>query len=107
MEVCLAYMREKPVMLRLQEDTVYINDEPQAMKGLTQEDLQAFSKSIADIPYSTDQEAYKALINAKRAAFLATLLGYAVGDDCVNTITHILDSVHYEVLMYLGEIDED
>ncbi len=107
MEVCLAYMREKPVILRLQEGVVYINDEPQAIKGITEEDLHTFSKSIADIPYSTDQEGYKALINAKRAAFLATLLGNAVGDDSVNTITHILDSVHYEVLMYLGEVAED
>ncbi len=108
MEICIAYMRNKPVLLRLADDgIVYINDEPQAMKGVTKELLQDFSASIAAIPYSTDEEGYKALINSKRTAFLASLLGFAVGDECVDKISQILDSVHYEVLLYLGEVEEE
>ncbi len=107
MEVCLAYMRGAPVMLRFQEGIAYINDAPVAVKGLTEEHMQNFSKTISDIPYTANPEDYKALVNAKRAAFLATLLGFAVGDDCVNVITNILDSVHYEVLLYLGEVEEE
>ncbi len=107
MEICIAYMRGAPVILRLENNLVYIDDELQPMNGLTKEHLEDFSKSIASIPFGPDHEGYKALINAKRAAFLSTLLGYAVGDECVDKISHILDSVHYDVLEYLGEYEED
>ncbi len=107
MEVCIAYMREKPVMLRLEENIAYIDNEAQAMKGLTKDMLQDFSASIAAIPYTSDEEAYKALVNAKRAAFLSSLLGHAVGDECVDKVSQILDSVHYDVLLYLGEVGEE
>ncbi len=107
MEVCIAYMRGKPVMMRIHEDIVYINDEEQAILGLTIKDLEEFSKSIAAIPYNTDQEAYQALVNAKRTAFLAGILGKCVGDECVNKVSQILDSVHYDVLRYLGEVEEE
>lgn len=102
MEVCIAYMRGKPVMLALRDGVVYIDEELQPIKGLTEEELTDFSTAIGHIPYSPD-EGYKALVNARRAAFLVTLLGRAVGDECVNKLTHILDSVHFDVLEYLGE----
>ncbi len=105
MEVCIAYMREKPVMLRVHEGVSSIDGEVIALKGVTEEDLQAFAQGIAAIPCGNDAEGYRALINARRAAFLAGLLGNAVGDECVTKITHILDSVHYDVLQYLGEVD--
>ena len=47
-----------------------------------------------------------ALVNAKRAAFIVDLLGHAVGDECVNLLTHILDHVHYDVMEYLGETED-
>ncbi len=106
MEVCIAYMRGKPVMLSLQEGVAAIDGDVLALKGLEESVLKDFSESVAAIPYSTDEEGYKALVNAKRTAFLASLLGYAVGDECVNKITHILDSVHYDVLEYLGEVPD-
>ncbi len=107
MEVCIAYMRGKPVMMKIHEDIVYIDGEEQPILGLTKADLEEFSKAIAAIPYSTDQEGYQAMLNAKRTAFLASILGKAVGDDCVNKISQILDSVHYDVLKYLGEVEEE
>ncbi len=107
MEVCIAYMRGKPVMLKIHEDMVYIDDEIQPIANLTKAELEDFSKAIASIPYSLDQEGYQSMLNAKRAAFLATLLGRAVGDECIDKISGILDSVHYDVLRYLGEIEEE
>lgn len=102
MEVCIAYMRGKPIMLALRDGIAYINDEIQAIKGLTEEELQAFSKAVSEIPYSPDP-GYKALVNARRAAFIASVMGRAVGEECVTKLTHILDSVHFDVLEYLGE----
>ncbi len=106
MEVCVAYMRGKPVMLRLEEGITTMDGEILAIKGLEESALKEFSDSVAAIPYTIDTEGYKAMVNAKRTAFLAALLGFAVGDDCVNKITHVLDSVHYEVLVYLGEVQD-
>lgn len=105
MEVCIAFMRGAPVMLELKNGLVHINGEIQAIKGLMEEEVRAFSEAVAAIPY-TPGPGYEALVNARRAAFLAALLSRAVGDDCVNRITHILDSVHYDVLEYLGDTDE-
>ncbi len=107
MEVCIAYMRGEPVMLRLDNDLTYIDDEIMPIVGLTKADLEDFSKSVASIPFGPDHVGYKAMVNAKRAAFLASLLGKAVGDDCVDKISRILDSVHFDVLEYLGDYEED
>lgn len=102
MEVCIAYMRGAPVMLAVRDGNVYIDEEISPIKGLTENDLRTFSESVAAIPYSPDP-GYRALVNARRAAFLADILGKAVGDECVSRVTHILDSVHYDVLEFLGE----
>ena len=106
MEVCIAYMHGKPMMLALREGVTYLNDEPQPIKYLTEEQLQEFSDSIRAIPYSADP-GYDALVNARRAAFIVDLLGRAVGEECVSMLTHILDHVHYDVLEYLGETGEE
>lgn len=106
MEVCIAYMHDKPVMLALREGIAYLNDEPQPIKYLTEEQLQEFSNAIGAIPYSADP-GYDALLNARRAAFIVDLLGRAVGEECVSRLTHILDHVHYDVLEYLGETGEE
>ena len=106
MEVCIAYMRGEPVMLSLSEGIAHINGEIQPIKGLNEAELTAFAQEISALPYSADP-GYQALVNARRAAFLATLLGRAVGDECVNRLTHILDSVHFDVLEYLGEVPQD
>lgn len=106
MEVCIAYMRGEPVMLALRDGIAYINGEAQPIKGLTEEDLNTFATEIASIPYAADPS-YQALVNARRAAFLAGLLGHAVGEECVSRLTHILDSVHYDVLEYLHDEKPD
>lgn len=106
MEVCIAYMRGEPIMLALRDGIAYINGEAQPIKGLTAEELNAFSAEIAGIPYAADP-GYQALVNARRAAFLASILGRAVGEECVSRLTHILDSVHYDVLEYLHDEKPD
>ena len=106
MEVCIAYVRGKPVMLALREGIVHLDGEPQPIKNLSVEQLQDFSEAIRAIPYSPDP-GYDALLNAKRAAFIVDLLAGAVGEECVSRLTHILDHVHYDVLEYLGETGEE
>lgn len=106
MEVCIAIVHGNPVILSLREGIVYLDDEPQPIKNLDEAEISTFAKSIQSIPYSIDP-GYQALLNAKRAEFIAGLLGKAVGDDCINYLTHILDHVHYDVLEYLGETGEE
>ena len=106
MEVCIAYLRGKPIMLELRDGIAYLDNEPQPIKYLDEAKLQEFSDSIQAIPYSADP-GYQALVNSKRAAFIVTLLGSAVGDECVAKLTHLLDHVHYDVLEYLGETGEE
>lgn len=105
MEVCIAYRHGRAVMLALREGIVYIDDEPQPIKGLEEEELKAFSAAVSAIPYSVD-EGYAALVNARRASFLVSLLGRAVGDECINRLTELLEGVHSEVLTYLGEYED-
>lgn len=102
MEVCIAVMHGKPVMLKLLNGVVYLDNEPQPIKNLGEEELAAFSEAVRAIPGGADPGC-EALRNAKRAAFIVTLLGKAVGDECISTLTHILDHVHADVLAYLGE----
>lgn len=104
MEVCLAKIHDKPVMLELKDGIVYIDGEAEPIKGVTDADLEAFQAELDGIPKS-DDEGYEALLNAVRAAFLAKLLGKAVGDETISRLTHILDHVHYDVLKYLGEAE--
>ena len=106
MEVCIAHMHGKAVMLALREGIVYLDDEPQPIKHLEEADLTAFSAAIQAIPYSPGP-GYTALLNAKRAAFVAGLLGRAVGNECLDRLSHILDHLHYDVLDFLGETGED
>lgn len=102
MEVCIAYMHEQAVMLSMQDGILFLNGEAQPIKGITEDDLQEFSNTINAIPYSPGA-GYQALVNARRTAFLVKLLGHAVGEECTDRLSHILDSVHYDVLEFLGE----
>ena len=83
MQVCIAIMHGNPVMLELREGVPYINDEPQPIKHLTEDDLVAFHEAVSAIPDDGDP-GNVALVNAKRAAFIVDLLGHAVGDECVS-----------------------
>lgn len=105
MEVVLANVRGKPVKLSLQDNLVLIDGEPQPIKNLTLADLQKFQQNLDSLPETDDQEAAEALQNSLRAAFLSSLLGKAVGDECISMLTELLDVVHYDVLKYLGEAE--
>lgn len=106
MEICLGKLHGKPVILELRDGIVYINGEAEPIKGLTIEDLEKFNAEMASLKETDDPEGAEALKNSVRAAFLASLLGKCAGDECVSRITHILDHIHYEVLRYLGEVEE-
>lgn len=106
MEITLAEIHGKPVKLSLQDNLTLIDGIPQPIKNLTEEDLKKFNASLEALPPTDDPEAEKALQNSIRAAFLSNLLGKAVGEDCINLLTELLDNVHYDVLKYLGEVEE-
>lgn len=105
MKVCLGEMHGKPVMLTLKDGIAYIDGEPEAIKNLTDEELDSYQKELDSLPHSEDP-GYQALVNSVRAAFIARLLGKAVGDDAINRLTQLLDLAHYDVLKYLGEVEE-
>lgn len=105
MEVCIAEIHGKPVMLELKDGIVYLDGEAEPIKNLTEKELEEFRDKIANLPHSEDP-GYPALVNAIRAAFIANLLGKAVGEETVDRLTHILDHVHYDVMRYLGETEE-
>lgn len=107
MRITIGELHGKPATLELKDGIVYINDEAQPIKNLTEEDLRNFQDKLDALPEAEDEEARKALVNSVRAAFLSQLMGKAVGDECVNLISHLLDHAHYDVLKYLGEVDED
>ena len=106
MDVCIGEVRGKPVMLEVRDGVVSIDGVAEPIKNLTEDDLKQFQESLDALPRD-DAEGYRALVNARRAAFLSSLLGKAVGDECVGKLTDILDHVHYEVLKYLGETGEE
>lgn len=101
MEVCLAELHGRPVILEMRDGIVYIDNDPQPIKHLTEERLRAFKEELDGIP--GDDAGSRALASSRRAAFIVELLGSAVGDECVDMLSHILDHVHYDVLEYLGE----
>lgn len=107
MEVCIARMHGKDIMLELRNGIPHLDGEPQPIKNFDAQMLQEFSDALQAIPRTADAEGYQALLNARRAAFLVELIGKAVGDECVSRLTHILDHVHYDVLEYLGETGEE
>lgn len=105
MKVILAEMHGKPVPLEIKDGIVYLDEEAEPIKNITEKDLQQFQSELDALAPSNDP-GYEALVNAVRADFLAKLLGGAVGDECVSKISHILDHVHYDVLKYLNDEDD-
>ncbi|MDR2055712.1 MAG: hypothetical protein LBQ10_07590 [Desulfovibrio sp.] len=102
MEVCIATMHGRDIMLSLRNGLVLLDGEAMPVKHVTEEELARFRAEVEAIPRIGDAQGLRALINAKRAAFIVSLLGRAVGDDCISALTHILDHVHYDVQEYLN-----
>jgi len=102
MEVCIARVKGRDIMLKLEDRLVYIDGQVEHIRGLTHEILHGFAEELALVPV-TDPPAYQARLNARRVAFLARLLGMAASEDSQDTVTRLLDSVHYDVLEFLGE----
>lgn len=106
MRACLGEIHGKPVILEVKDGGVWLNGQLEPIKNISEKDVRKFNAEIEALPKS-DDPGYEALVNAVRAAFIAKLLGGAVGDDCIERLTHILDHVHYDVLKYLGETGEE
>jgi hypothetical protein len=106
MEVCIAQVKGRKVMLKLEGEFVYIDGQIEHIRGLTDEHLHDFAEELAAVPVE-DHPGYQARLNARRAAFLARLLGMAASENSQDVVARLLDSVHYDVLVFLGEADGD
>lgn len=105
MEVCLGEIHNKQIMLELKDGIVYVDGEAQPIKNLTEAELAEYQKELDDLPASSDP-GYGALVNAVHCDFISKLLSKAVGDECIDVLSHILAHAHYEVLKYLDEPNE-
>lgn len=105
MEVTLGELRGKPIRLSVEDGIVYLNGEAQPIKNIGDDDLREYQEKVDALP-KDDPEGLAALKNALAAEFLVKLIGSAVGEECINRLTHLLDHVHYDVLTYLGETDD-
>lgn len=99
-EVILADIHGKAVTFALNNGMALLDGDPAPVKGITEADLDNFQEELDKIPDGADA-GHVALINAVRAAFIAKLLSHAVGDDCVDELSHILGHVHDNVIRYL------
>jgi len=106
MEVCIARIKGREIMLKLEAQRVYIDGQIEHIRGVTDEILHDFAAELAAVPFE-EHPGYQARLNARRAAFLATLLGMAASEDSQDVVTRLLDSVHDDVLAFLGEADGD
>ena len=106
MEVCIARIKGKEVMLKLDGQLVFIDGQIEHIRGLTDEIMHDFAAELAAVPFE-EHPGYEARLNARRAAFLAKLLGMAASEESQDVVTRLLDSVHYDVLVFLGEVDAD
>ncbi|MDR2573855.1 MAG: hypothetical protein LBC94_05875 [Desulfovibrio sp.] len=102
MEVCIAVMHGRDIMLSVQDGLVLLDGEIAPIKHLAEGELEKFRAEVEAIPQGGDLRGLQALVNAKRAAFIVSLLGKTVGDDCISELTHILDHVHHDVQEYLN-----
>lgn len=105
MESCIGVINGKPVVLKLENGVVSLDGEALPIKNLDENELARFNEEVAGLPRS-DEPGYNALASACRCAFLASLLGRAVGDECVDALTRVLDHEHCEVLKYLGDQED-
>ena len=106
MEICIAQVKGRPIMLKYEPPLVYIDGQIEHVKGLTEQDLLDFKHELDSVPVD-DTPGYHARLNARRAAFLARLLGLAAAEESQDVIMRLLDHVHYDVLEFLGETDNN
>ena len=104
MSVIIGYISGEEQKLTLVNGLIHINDEPQPIKNVTQEEIDAFAAALEAAPEG-DPEGQEAYRNSKRIAFLVELLSRTFGDECTDMLEHMIGNLHYRVLTYLGETD--
>ncbi|MBO4336163.1 MAG: hypothetical protein J5846_10110 [Desulfovibrio sp.] len=102
MQICLASFDDHEIMLELRAGLVYIDGEVQPIKHVTEEEIRDFATKLEAVPQGSDP-GLSALLDAKRAEILVSLLGRAVGEECIDFLTTLLDRLHFNVRHYLDE----
>lgn len=93
-------------MLCLKDGMVHVNEVIQPIKGLSQEEIDAFAVELAQAPEG-DEQGREAWRHACRIQFVLRLLERAFGDECVEYLELVLGNLHWRVLQYLGEAEDD
>ena len=106
MEATLCEINGKPRKIAVKDGAVYLDGEAIPVKNIGEEDVRQYAEALKALP-ENDPEGRAVLKSALSAEFLVKLIGNAVGDDCVNRLTRLLDHVHYDVLKYLGDAGEE
>ena len=102
MQICLACFDDHEVWLEWRAGLIYIDGEVQPIKHVSEEEVRDFAAKLEAVP-TGDEPGFSALLDAKRAEILVSLLGRAVGEECVDYLTSLLDRLHFNVLHYLEE----
>lgn len=105
MSLIIGYIDGEKQELTFVNGLVHINNAPQPIKNVTQEEIDALVAELETVP-NGDAEGQEAYRNSRRINFLLSLLSRAFGDECSNMLEHMIGNLHYRVLEYLGETDD-
>ena len=102
MAVNIGYIHGEPQILEVRGGLVFINDTPQPIKYLSEEQVEEFRLALEALP-PDDQPGASALRAAKRIEFALDLLKHTFGDDCSDYLEHLIGHLHHEVTAYLAD----
>ncbi|MBO4296876.1 MAG: hypothetical protein J5863_08980 [Desulfovibrio sp.] len=102
MAVNIGFLHGEPQILEVRGGLVFINDTPQPIKYLTEEQVEDFRQVLDALP-PEDAPGASALRAAKRIEFVLGLLKHTFGDDCSEYLEHLIGHLHHEVTAYLAE----
>ena len=102
MAVNIGFLHGEPQILEVRGGLVFINDTPQPIKYVTEEQVESFRQVLDALPQE-DAPGAGALRAAKRIEFVLDLLKHTFGDECSDYLEHLIGHLHHEVTAYLAE----
>ncbi len=105
MSVVIGYLNGEPQELTLLAGRYHINGQIQPIRDASPEELEELEELLESAPEG-DEAAREAWRNTKRIQFLVRLLGRTFGDEGTALLEHLIGSLNYQVLAFLGETDD-
>lgn len=106
MSVIIGFLGDEPQVLCLKDGMVHVNNVLQPIRGITQEEIDAFAEELDQAPEG-DEQGREAWCHTRRIQFVLRLLERAFGDECTEYLELVLGNLHWRVLQYLGEAEGD